>query len=106
MNQTIINTARPTEAQLNEWKRDEEGNDHAGLLVKIATWAADNAREGNTKTFLESAKQAFEEMREGRDRDGDINNYLYCTNAVSYYLADLIEKEYGKETFEIVWHNR
>lgn len=97
------NRAKPTKAQIEEWKRDVAHNDHAGVLVKIATWAFDNAKDEMNKHHLETAKQAFEEMKAGKLRDGCINNYTYCTNAVSYLLADYIRREYGEATFKFVW---
>lgn len=97
------NRAKPTKAQIEEWKRDTACNNHAGVLVKISTWAFENAKDEMNKHYLETAKRACEEMLEGRDREGCINNYLYCTNAVMYFLADYIRKEYGEETFKEVW---
>lgn len=104
MNTNTKNPAVPTKEMLAEWADDTDWNYHGEVREKIAKWAVDNAAKGSVNALrLEHVYEAFKELNKIHDKDGCANAIYHSTETISHYLHDLLVREYGEETAQLIW---
>lgn len=97
------NEATPTEAELNEWAKDTDGNRHRDVRAKITDWAARNAGDIRVKKLCRSLGATINQVYErgactGGIEPDDFDVACKFTNV----LLKVIEQEFGNETAEAI----